>query len=205
MRNLILRTDSFVRRRVRALLAMRPKPTIQEKYPQFEIGRGTYGIPLIRSWNEGPVLRIGNFCSIAARVQILLGGEHRVDWVTTYPFSVFWPSASGVEGHPRIRGDVVIGNDVWLGTEATIMSGVTIGDGAVVGAKAVVTRDVPPYAVVAGNPARLVRFRFSDDEIERLLALRWWDWGDERIGEFLPLLLSTDVVRFLDAAADVEL
>jgi carbonic anhydrase/acetyltransferase-like protein (isoleucine patch superfamily) len=117
---------------------------------------------------------------------------------------VFWASARQIEGHPRIRGDVRIGNDVWLGSDAMIMSGVTIGDGAVVGAGAVVTKDVPPYGVVVGNPARVARMRFSDDAVSRLLALRWWDWPDEKIEQFLPLMLSSDVEAFLDAAEIVE-
>ena len=182
------------------MLDSRPQPTIQEKYPQFDIGRGTYGKPLIRSWQEGPTLKIGAFCSIAERVQIFLGGEHRVDWATTYPFSVFWPSARHIEGHPRIRGDVQIGNDVWLGSGAMIMSGVTIGDGAVVGAGAVVTKDVPAYAVVVGNPAIVARMRFPEDVVERLMALRWWDWPDDKIERNLGLMLSSDISAFLDAA-----
>jgi len=178
----------------------RPQQTVQEKFPQFEIGRGTYGIPKIRSWQEGPTLRIGAFCSIAANVQIFLGGEHRVDWVTTYPFSVFWPSARRIRGHPRIRGDVVIGNDVWLGTDATILSGVTIGDGAVIGAGAVVSKDVPPYTIVVGNPGTILRRRFDERTIERLLELRWWDKDDNWIKQYLPLMLDVDASAFLDAA-----
>jgi acetyltransferase-like isoleucine patch superfamily enzyme len=178
----------------------RPQKTIQQKFPQFDIGRGTYGIPKIRSWREGPTLRIGAFCSIAANVQIFLGGEHRVDWVTTYPFSLFWPDARHIEGHPRIKGDVVIGNDVWIGTDAIILSGVTVGDGAVIGAGAVVGKAVPPYAIVLGNPAQVVRRRFDDATIERLLRLSWWDWDDDEINRFLPLMLTDDPGPFLDAA-----
>ena len=189
-----------MRKRAKALMNSRPKPTIQEKYPQFEIGRGTYGQPLIRSWQEGLVVRIGAYCSISEGVQIFLGGEHRVDWTTTYPFSVFWPYARHIEGHPRIRGDVLIGNDVWLGADSMIMSGVTVGHGAVVGAGAVVTKDVPPYSVCVGNPAKVARTRFPDDVVRRLLELRWWDWPEDKIEQFLPLMLSSDIVAFLDAA-----
>jgi chloramphenicol O-acetyltransferase type B len=194
----------MIRRRARVMgkrvWRARPQPTIHEKYPQFEIGRGTYGIPRIRSWQEGPTLRIGAFCSISQEVQIFLGGEHRVDWVTTYPFSLFWKSARHIHGHPRIRGDVTIGNDVWIGWGATIMSGVAVGDGAVLGAGSVVAKDVPPYAVVVGNPARVVRKRFDEAAIARLLRIRWWDWDDERIERLLPLMLDTDIERFLEAA-----
>ena len=191
--------EARVKLEIKKLLARRRK-TIQEKYRQFEIGRGTYGTPRIRSWREGPTLRIGSFCSIAANAQIFLGGEHRTDWVTTYPFSQFWEEARHIPGHPRIKGDVVIGNDVWIGSDAIILSGVTIGDGAVIGAGAVVSRSVPPYAVVIGNPAQVVRNRFDDATIERLLALRWWSWDDAEIKRFLPLMLSDDPGPFLDAA-----
>ena len=176
------------------------KPPIQDKYPQFEIGRHTYGEPQIRSWQEGPTVKIGAFCSIADRSQIFIGGEHRVDWITTYPFSAFWPEARHIKGHPRIRGDVIIGNDVWIGSDAMILSGCTIGDGAVVAAGAVVTKDVPPYCISAGNPAKVIRKRFSDDIIEQLLDLAWWSWEDSKIAEFLPLLLADDAGAFIDAA-----
>jgi chloramphenicol O-acetyltransferase type B len=200
MRERLLRLDAVARRLAKSIMKFRPQPTIQEKYPQFDIGRGTYGKPLIRSWQEGPTLKIGAFCSIAERVQIFIGGEHRTDWTTTYPFSVFWSSARHIQGHPRIRGDVSIGNDVWIGSGAMIMSGVTIGDGAVVGAGAVVSKDVPAYAVVVGNPASVARMRFPEDVVQRLLAVQWWEWSDDKIEEYLPLMLSSDVEAFLDAA-----
>ncbi|MFZ5775279.1 MAG: CatB-related O-acetyltransferase [Thermodesulfobacteriota bacterium] len=179
----------------------RPK-TLAEKYPRYAIGRWSYGSPEILSWNEGAELTVGAFCSMADGVRILLGGEHRLDWVTTYPFSELWDAAKEIPGHPATKGDVVIGNDVWIGREALILSGVTIGDGAVIGAGAVVSREVPPYAVVAGNPARLIRKRFSDQQIERLQALQWWHWPDERIAPLLPLLLSPDVEAFLARAEE---
>ena len=199
--NVVSSAKRIVKRMYRRLT---DKP-IQEKFPQFDIGRGTYGIPKIRSWQEGPTLRIGAFCSIAANVQIFLGGEHRVDWLTTYPFSVFWAEARHIEGHPRIKGDVVIGNDVWIGTDAMILSGVTIGDGAVIGAGAVVGKDVPPYSIVIGNPGVVVRRRFTEEVIGRLLAIQWWNWDDDRIKKVLPLLLSDDPEPFLAAAAAVGL
>jgi len=116
-------------------------------------------------------LIIGKYCSIAANVTIMLGGNHRYDWITTYPFSVIWPAYSYIKGHPKSKGFVVIGNDVWIGRNAMIMSGVHIGDGAVVGAGSIITKDVPPYAIVAGNPAKVVRYRFNEDQIERLLRI----------------------------------
>ena len=168
-------------------------------FPHFDIGRGTYGRPRVFSYPNDGKLKIGAYCSIAADVAIFLGGEHHPEWVTTYPFGALWREHEHPE-QPKSRGDVTIGNDVWIGREAMIMSGVTIGDGAVVGARALVAKSVPPYTIVGGNPAKPIRPRFSDDLIERLLALRWWDWPDDRIRKAAPLLQSPDVAAFLDAA-----
>jgi acetyltransferase-like isoleucine patch superfamily enzyme len=176
----------------------RKPQSLRERYAQYDIGRESYGDLNVRSWNEGASLQVGAFCSIAAGVKVFLGGEHRTDWVTTFPFPVLWPSQAGnIQGHPRTRGDVIIGNDVWIGTEAVIMSGVQIGDGAVIGARSVVTGNVPPYAIFAGNPARLIRFRFEPEQIERLLATKWWALPNEEIGPLLPHLLSNDIEAFL--------
>ena len=176
------------------------KKDIQERYPQYGIGRGTYGKPQISSWGEETTLKIGAFCSIASGVNIYLGGEHRIDWVTTYPFSVLWKAAKHIKGHPKTKGDVIIGNDVWIGAGAVILSGVTIGDGAVIGTNAVVTKNVPPYAIVAGNPTRVVRKRFDEETIGHLLKIRWWEWEDNRIEKFLPLLLDNNIEKFLRVA-----
>jgi acetyltransferase-like isoleucine patch superfamily enzyme len=176
-----------------------PAVPLQDRHPDWPVGRGSYGDPVVHDWGEGARLKVGAFCSIANGVQIFLGGEHRSDWVTTYPFNVLWPQAAGFTGHPKTKGDVVIGNDVWVGADAVILSGVTIGDGAVIGARAVVSRDVEPYQVVAGNPARAVRMRFEPRIVERLLALRWWDWDDARIEARLPLMLNSDIEAFLSA------
>jgi acetyltransferase-like isoleucine patch superfamily enzyme len=142
-------------------------------------------------------LRVGRYCSIADEVTIFLGAEHRVDWVTTYPFTVLDPAFRDVPGHPATKGDVVIGNDVWIGFGALILSGVTIGDGAVIGARSVVTRDVPPYAIAGGNPSRVLRARFSEQEVQDLLRIRWWDWDRARVNASMPLLLSGNVGEFI--------
>ena len=164
-------------------------------------GRGTYGeVRELRWGGHDSQLFVGQFCSIAANVTVLLGGEHHTDLVTTYPFSVWpacWPGAAGIDGLAMTKGDVRIGNDVWIGYGVTILSGICIGDGAVVGAGSVVTRSVAPYAIVGGNPARLIRMRYGPEVIERLLALRWWDWPDALLNEYLPLLLGQDVAAFL--------
>jgi len=167
---------------------------------QFAVGRGTYGEPVIRHWGEPATLQVGSFCSIAAGVTIFLGGNHRTDWITTYPFSVFRDSAKNIVGHPATRGDVIIGHDVWIGAGTTILSGVRIGNGAVVGACSVVTRDVPSYGIVAGNPAKLIRLRFEEDEIACLEGLAWWDWPDPKLDAAMPLLLAGDVSALRDFA-----
>lgn len=108
-------------------------------------------------------------------------------------------SRKKIEGHPSTKGDVDIGNDVWIAKEAVILSGVKIGDGAVIGAGAVAAKDVPPYAIVVGNPARIVRKRFDEETIQRLLQIKWWDWDDTQIERFLPMILSQDTAAFLQA------
>jgi acetyltransferase-like isoleucine patch superfamily enzyme len=127
----------------------------------------------VRFPESGRALTIGRYCSIADKVEILLGGDHRLDWVSTYPFAAMqglWPDADAPADYHVSRGDVTIGNDVWLGSGCIILSGVTVGHGAVVAARAVVTRDVAPYTVVAGNPARPLRQRFDPDTVAALLG-----------------------------------
>lgn len=143
------------------------------------IGRFTYGYEKlsIRQWDEGAALHIGSFCSIATNVTVFLGGNHRTDWISTFPFGHIHQDQLGppVAGHPATHGDVRIGHDVWIAHGVTILSGVTVGDGAVLGATATVSRDVQPYEIVAGNPAQHVRFRFPEGIRALLLELRWWD------------------------------
>jgi chloramphenicol O-acetyltransferase type B len=193
--------------RLRRLIPKRSKSTdfddralalIADRYPQYAIGYGSYGDLEVLWQNTPAVLRMGAYCSVARGAQVFLGGEHRPDWVTTYPFTAISKEYPKWPGYPHTKGDVTIGNDVWICHEAVILSGVTVGDGAVIGARALVAKDVPPYAVVSGNPARIVRMRFSDDVIARLLTIRWWDWPQDRIIRALPMLLSADMGMFLD-------
>jgi acetyltransferase-like isoleucine patch superfamily enzyme len=164
---------------------------------RFAVGDHTYGKPKVVSWDEGTTLRVGKYCSIGNNVTIFLGSEHRTDWVSTYPFPFFWKEAHGISGHPSSKGDVVIGNDVWIGYGATILSGVEIGDGAAIGACSLVATSVPSYAVVAGNPARVVRYRFDDETIERLLEIKWWDWPDDKVRENVAQICSGAIDQFI--------
>ena len=148
---------------------------------QFEKNNVLYQYPI-----NGDSLRIGKFCSIACGAKFLFASaNHTQASVSTYPFPIFfeeWDLDIGdVTSAWDHKGDIVIGNDVWIGYEAVVMAGVTIGDGAIIGARAVVTKDVPPYTIVGGVPARKIRRRFSDNVIARLLELKWWDWPAEQI------------------------
>lgn len=157
------------------------------------IGRHTYGLPNVYAWDMSTKLTIGNFCSIAEGVVFILGGEHRIDWITTYPFNAIgdaWPNSELVKGHPSSKGDIFIGHDVWIGHGALILSGVKIGNGAVIGAGSVVTRNVDDYAVVAGNPAKFVKFRFDETHRNELLKIAWWDWPDKEINKNVQTLMS---------------
>lgn len=165
-----------------------------------EIGDFSYGRLHIRSWGEGSRLTIGSYCSFADGVTIFLGGNHRTDWISTYPFSdfpVLWPEMTGFASTLSTRGDVKIGSDVWVGAGATILSGVGIGHGAVIGARALVVKDVAPYAVVGGNPAAVLKLRFDEATISALVDLAWWDLPRHAVARLGPFLQSGDVEALL--------
>jgi chloramphenicol O-acetyltransferase type B len=142
-------------------------------------------------------LVIGSFCSIGSGAAFIMAGNqgHRSDWISTFPF--FFMSEvdafAGAGNGYRPAGDTVIGNDVWIGSEAIVMPGVSIGDGAVIGTRALVTRDVEPYAIVGGNPAKVIRKRFAESDIALLLELKWWDWSDDELHRAMPILTSEGV------------
>lgn len=163
----------------------------------MKINKHTYIVSPMRVLYETPEneLVIGKFCSIADHVTVFLGGNHRVDWISTYPFSVLWPGFSHIQGHPSSRGGVTIENDVWVGLEAVILSGVTIQNGAAISAHSVVGSNVGPYEIWGGNPAKCLRTRFPQKDIDFLCELKWWDWEDDQIENIIPLLLSNDIAR----------
>jgi chloramphenicol O-acetyltransferase type B len=142
-------------------------------------------------------LIIGSFCSIGSGASFIMAGNqgHRNDWISTFPF--YWmsevPAFAGAQNGYKSAGDTVIGNDVWVGSEAIIMPGVKVGDGAVIGTRALVTRDVEPYTIVGGNPARTIRARFDGRLIAMLQEMQWWNWTDDQLHQVMPLLTSGDV------------
>lgn len=171
----------------------------------MKIGKYTYNTHNIKIYygDSGATLTLGNFCSIAQNITIYLGGNHRSDWVTTFPFGhIFhkeFDNFNGV-GHPATKGDVVIGNDVWIGSDVTIMSGVTIGDGAIIANNSHIVKNIEPYSIVGGNPGKLIRYRFTPEQIEKLLQIQWWNWEDSKINRFTPLLCNPNIDDFIQAA-----
>ena len=164
-----------------------------------DIGAWTYGSPDCRYQSFGTAkLKIGKFCSIAPDVRIFLAGEHPTTTVSTYPFAYMFKDGAALLRNNGSKGDVVIGNDVWIGDGALILSGVTIGDGAIIAARAVVTRDVSPYSITGGVPAKVIKMRFDPLTVERLLTIAWWDWPIEKINSELCSLTSDDLNGFLE-------
>ncbi|MFJ6696537.1 CatB-related O-acetyltransferase [Streptomyces sp. NPDC091272] len=156
-------------------------------------------------YHYGPErLRIGRFCALATGVRFIMNGaNHRLDGPSTFPFPTLggaWGPHVDLLTNLPVRGDTVLGNDVWIGYGVTVMPGVRIGHGGIVAAGSVVTSDVPDYAIVGGNPARLIRKRFGDEEIERLLALAWWDWPVEHLTQHVRVVMAGSVEE-LEAVA----
>lgn len=165
-------------------------------------GKHNYGLDQIRvyDWNKEDKLIIGSFNSFAL-AEFFLGGNHRTDWITTFPFGhIFldeFPRGliHGIKGHPASKGDIVIMNDVWIGYGCTVLSGVTIGSGSVLAARSVVTKDVPPYSIVGGNPARVLKYRFNQEMIDLLLKVAWWDEDDSIVNAVVPMLQSIATIE----------
>lgn len=164
---------------------------------KYSMGLGSYGLPVVHDWNEGSTLNIGSYCSISTNVQIFLGGNHHSEWVSTYPFPAMLPGLENIPDYGFSHGDVVIGSDVWLCSNCIILSGVTVGHGAIVAAGSVVTSDVEPYAVVGGNPARHLRWRFTPEIRAALLKSAWWHWPEDEVCHIAALLCSKEIDGFL--------
>ncbi|KAM3107125.1 CatB-related O-acetyltransferase [Phormidesmis sp. 146-33] len=149
-------------------------------------------------YNDGSDrLIIGKFCAIATNVKFIMNGaNHKLDGISTYPFPIFggdWEAEMSKLMDLPSRGDTIVGNDVWIGYESLIMPGVQIGDGAVIAAKSVVVKDVPPYTIAGGNPARVLKLRFSEAEIAQLLEIQWWNWAIDKITRNIGLIMDTDI------------
>jgi carbonic anhydrase/acetyltransferase-like protein (isoleucine patch superfamily) len=155
----------------------------------------SYGSPIIAGdMNE---VRVGKYCSIADSAMFDGGIQHNPHWLTTYPL---WKIGGPEKREGMVRGDIHVGNDVWIGDGVLVMSGVKIGDGAIIGARAVVTRDVPPYAIMGGVPARLIEWRFHELVITMLRRIQWWDWPEDKIREHADLLMSGNWQKLVEVA-----
>jgi acetyltransferase-like isoleucine patch superfamily enzyme len=172
---------------------------------EIQAGKYSYGTPTIKWNNHNKVVYIGNFTSIATNVTIYLGNGigHDTSFISTYPFSHKYSNIFPVVNKScDTNGNVIIGNDVWIGEGVTIMSGITIGDGAVIAANSHVVKDVSPYSIVGGNPAKLIKFRFTKGQIDRLVKIKWWNWNDSKIKKYLPLICSNNINAFINACKD---
>jgi acetyltransferase-like isoleucine patch superfamily enzyme len=199
----------ILKKLIRSLLLGNKKPeqvypftNHNPKYAKFSIGDYTYGDPIIDDFDEK--LTIGKYCSIARGVTFVLGGEHNTNWATTYPFNTIFLEKNHIKGHPLSKGPILVGNDVWLGTDAIVLSGVSIGDGAVVAARSVVTKNIPPYAIVGGNPAKILKFRFDDASIEKLLKLKWWEMPHNQVLNYADLLMSSNIDEVINKLGNNE-
>lgn len=186
-----------------ALLIKKLESQIKDGFP-INIGKHSYGNPKLH-WSKGDFtssLSIGSFCSIADEVGIFVGrhGRHTVDYVSTYPIGMLFGKSEKSVQSKTTQGNlsVSIGNDVWVGRGAIIMAGVSIGDGAIIAARAVVNKDVSPYEVVGGTPAKKIKMRFDEETIEKLLSIKWWNWDDEKIAQNLNFFNTPNFKDALD-------
>jgi acetyltransferase-like isoleucine patch superfamily enzyme len=167
------------------------------------VGKYTYGHTniTVRGTENGNNVKIGSFCSIAGNINIYVGANHRKDWITTYPFGHIHRNIFNKfdgKGHPSSKGDVIIGSDVWIADNVTIMSGVSIGNGAIIANNSHVVKDVKPYSIVGGNPAKHISYRFSPEQIEKLLEIKWWEWDDAKINDNTNLLCNENIDIFIN-------
>jgi len=158
------------------------------------MGKHSYGSIKV-PW--GGRVTVGKYCSIAGGVTAAILSDHNPAWISTYPFRNRW-NINAPNNGLRQNPDVIVGNDVWIGMSAVLLENTHVCDGAIIGSYSVVHGRIPPYSIAVGNPARVIRKRFSDEQIEALLAIAWWDWPDEMVREYAPLLSSPDVQAFID-------
>ncbi len=190
---------------IKKLYLMKPPRLLSKNryFSKYEIGEYTFGCPKVLEWGDkGAELSIGKYCSIAQDVKILLGGEHRYDWLSTYSFPDFMDGLDVARDDHRLsKGGVKIGNDVWIGYGATILSGVTIGNGAVIGAQAVVAKNIPDYAIAVGNPARVIKQRFDEETIAHLNSIEWWNWSIEKVRKNADVLMANNLNDLIDRSS----
>jgi len=184
------------------------------KHKHIKVGKHTYGVHenkvfwYVSAYDyKGnyflPNLIVGSYCSVGTRVKFYLGGNHRHDWISSYPFHVksihnntFKSLPDKIKGYPHTNGDINIGNDVWIGEGVTVMSGVKIGDGAVIATNSTVVKDVEPYSITGGHPAKHIKYRFSDDVIKKLLEIKWWNMEENKLDKLIPYMVSNDIDLF---------
>lgn len=180
-----------------------------KKEIQIPRGKHTYGpepelvgpLWLINQLIQGS--KIGNFCSIAGGLKYIFRGKHMVDWVSTYPFRELWKMDVPLNDLAP-HDPIIIGNDVWIATNVKIMQGVKVGDGAVIAQESFVTKNIPPYSIVGGYPAEVIRFRFSESQIAELLQITWWNWDDDAIRKIVPYLVSKNIDDFIKVAKEIQ-
>jgi len=175
------------------------------------IGKWSYGNPKIYRWNWKNKIYIGNFCSLGPEIKIIIGGNHRTDWVSTsqlpadtFNFEDTFLNAQKIKNYNYSKGDLHIENDVWIGAFSIIFSGVRLGNGSVVAAGSVVTKDVDPYTIVGGNPARFIKKRFTSKQINFLKSSKWWDLDDKKIDLLSKYLLDEKVNLFIKKFKDFK-
>lgn len=164
----------------------------------ISVGEFSYCQAEVSQWNRGDSkVTIGNYTSVAMGCRIIAGGEHNTQWITTFPLD----TKLGIHdhpGHPRQAEDIYIGNDVWIAYGATILPGSHISDGVVVGAMSVVAKYIPPYAIVVGNPCKIVRYRFTEEQIEALLRIQWWNWPRDLVVARRDEIQSDNIEEFIE-------
>jgi acetyltransferase-like isoleucine patch superfamily enzyme len=188
----------FLKKYLRLVLG---RTTARRGNSYMKIGKHTYGFENISvAWQQDQMVTVGAFCSLAGNLNIQLGGNHNSNWVTTYPFGHV-PNSDWdvlpVGGHPKQSRKVEIGNDVWIANNVTLMGGVSIGDGAIIAMNSHVTRNIPPYEVWGGNPAKKIKDRFPEEIKSKLLELKWWNLPDNFIESLIPLLVQEPTLDLL--------